>query len=66
MAMEITLLLKIAGIGMLVSVATQVLNRSGREDMATLVSVAGVVLALWMLVSEIAGLFSMVREVFGL
>ena len=66
MRVEITLLLKIAGIGMLVATATQVLSRSGREDMATLVSVAGVVLALWMLVTEIAGLFGMVREVFGL
>ena len=64
--MEVGLVLKIAGIGMLVAVASQVLSRSGREDMATLVSVAGVVLALLILVGEIASLFSLVQEVFGL
>ena len=64
--MDVGLVLKIAGIGMLVAVASQVLSRSGRDDMATLVSVAGVVLALLLLVGEIASLFSLVREVFGL
>ena len=64
--MDVGLVLKIAGIGMLVAVASQVLSRSGREDMATLVSVAGVVIALLLLVGEIASLFSLVREVFGL
>jgi stage III sporulation protein AC len=64
--MDVGLVLKIAGIGMLVAVASQVLSRSGREDMATLVSVAGVVLALLLLVGEIASLFSLVQEVFGL
>lgn len=64
--MDVGLVLKIAGIGMLVAVASQVLSRSGREDMATLVSVAGVVIALLLLVGEIASLFSLVQEVFGL
>ena len=44
--MEATIILKLAAIGILVAVAAQVLSRAGREDQATLVSLAGVALAL--------------------
>ncbi len=64
--MDITLLLKVAGIGMLVSVSCQILSKSGREEQATLVSIAGMVLVLMMLMGEIAALLSSVKSVFGL
>ena len=64
--MDISLIIKIAGIGILVAVASQVLSKSGREDMASLVSLAGVVLVLMMLIGEIGSLLTRVREVFGI
>lgn len=57
---------KIAAIGILVAVLSQVLERTGREDMATLTGVAGLVLALLMVVNVIAQLFSSVKSIFGL
>ena len=63
--MDIGLILKVAGVGILVSVACQILSRAGREEQATFVSIAGIVIVLAMLVGEIGALFETVREVFG-
>lgn len=63
--MDIGLILKVAGVGILVSVACQILSRAGREEQATFVSIAGIVIVLAMLVSEIGELFETVKEVFG-
>lgn len=64
--MDVTLILKIAGIGTLVSVIHQILSRYGREEQATLVAVSGVVLVLFLLVEEMSELFNTVRDLFGL
>ena len=64
--MDVSLVLKIAGIGVLVSVASQILSRSGREEQASLVSVAGVIIVLFMLVGEMGALFDSVRNIFGI
>ncbi|MBQ7290469.1 MAG: stage III sporulation protein AC [Clostridia bacterium] len=64
--MNIELILKVAGVGVLVTVAYQVLMKSGRDEQAMLVSVAGIIIVLFMLVNEIGGLFEAVRNVFGL
>ncbi len=63
--MDIGLILKVAGVGILVSVACQILSRSGREEQSMLVSLAGVIIVLALLVGEIGSLFATVREVFG-
>lgn len=63
--MDITLILKIAGVGVLVAAAAQILSRSGRDEQATLITVAGIVVVLMMLVGEIGRLFSSVRGIFG-
>ena len=63
--MEVGLILKVAGVGLLVSVATQILNKSGRDEQATLVTVAGIVVVLLMLVEQIGALFSLVYSTFG-
>ncbi len=64
--MEIELILKVAGVGMIVAILCQVLGKIGRDDQATMVSVAGIVIILLFLVDEIAELISALREVFGL
>jgi stage III sporulation protein AC len=64
--MDITLLLKIAGVGLLVSVVFQILTKSGRDEQAMLVSLAGVVIVLLMLVREIADLLTVIRGLFGI
>ncbi len=64
--MDIGFLLRIAGIGMLVSILCQVLSKSGREEQATMVSIGGIILVLLMLVEELSGLLDTVRSVFGL
>ena len=64
--MEISLLFKIVGIGMIVAVAHQILSKAGREEQATMVSLAGMVIVLLMLVDEIAALLTTIRSLFGL
>ena len=64
--MDVAVLLKIAGIGLLVSVAYQVLEKSGRSEQATLVSVGGIITVLVLLVQEIGGLLSTIRSIFGI
>ena len=64
--MEISLLLKIVGVGMIVAVAHQILCKAGREEQATMVSIAGMVIVLLMLVAEISRLFATIRTLFGL
>ncbi len=60
------LILKIAGLGIIVSAACTILQKSGRDEQATLVSIAGVVIVLLLIVSEIDALFTSVRSIFGL
>lgn len=64
--MEIELILKIAGVGVLVTVAYQILSKSGRDEQAMLVSIGGIVIVLLVLVGEIGGLFEKVKSIFGL
>ena len=64
--MDIGLIMKVAGIGMIVTVACQILSKAGRDEQATLVSITGIVIVLIMLVAEIGRLFDTVMEVFGL
>lgn len=64
--MDVDLIFKIAAIGILVSVLNQVLARSGRDEQATMTTLAGLVVVLMMVVQEIAELFQMVKVLFGL
>lgn len=64
--MDISLLLKIAGVSMLVAVTYQILQRSGREEQALLISLTGVIFILLILVGEIGDLLSKIRGIFGL
>ena len=64
MTMEIDLVFKIAAIGIIVSILNQVLTRSGRDEQATLTSLAGLVVMLMMLAPQIAELFDLVKSLF--
>ena len=64
--MEIDLIFKIAAIGIIVSILNQVLARSGREEQATMTSLAGLVVVLMMLVRQISDLFDLVKSLFSL
>ena len=64
MTMEIDLIFKIAAIGIIVSILNQVLSRSGREEQATMTSLAGLVVVLMMLTTKIAELFDLVKTLF--
>ena len=63
--LDIGLILKVAGVGILVSAAAQILSKSGREEQSMLVTVAGIIVVLIMLVGEIEKLFMLVCSVFG-
>lgn len=64
--MDAGLILKVAGVGLIVSVLYQVLSKTGRDEMAMLVSVTGIVIVLLMLVGEISTLLTTIRTLFGI
>ena len=64
--MDVDLIFRIAAIGILVSMLNQVLSRSGRDEQATMTTLAGLVVVLVMVVQEISDLFELVKNLFGL
>ncbi len=63
--LDIGIILKVAGVGILVSAAAQILSKSGRDEQSMLVTIAGIIVVLIMLVGEIEKLFELVCSVFG-
>ncbi|BBF41905.1 stage III sporulation protein AC [Lachnospiraceae bacterium KM106-2] len=64
--MDINLIFKIAAVGILVSVLSQVLKHSGRDEQAFLASLAGLILVLLWLIPYIAELFDTIKSLFAL
>lgn len=64
--MDVEIILKIAGIGILIAVVAQVLKQAGKEEMATMVTLAGLVVVLVMVVDMISQLFNTVGNLFYL
>lgn len=64
--MSINLIFKIAAVGILVSILSQVLKHSGREEQAFLTSLAGLILVLSWVLQAIYDLFSSIRQLFSL
>ena len=62
--MDSDLIFKIAAIGIIVSILNQVLSRSGREEQATMTTLAGLVVVLMILAQKIADLFELVKRLF--
>ena len=66
MTADIDIIFKIAGIGIAIAVLNQVLVKAGREEQAMMTTLAGLIVVLMMLISEISNLFDTVKSVFGL
>ena len=64
--MDVDMIFRIAAIGMIVAILNQLLVRSGREEQALLTTIAGLVVALMMIITQISDLFSTVKSTFGL
>ena len=63
---DVELIFKIAAIGIIVSILNQVLARSGRDEQATMTTIAGLVVVLIMVAQKIAELFDLVKQLFDL
>ena len=64
--MEVDLIFKIAAVGLLVAVLNILLSRSGRDEQALMVTIAGLVCVLVIVVREISELFQLIKNLFGL
>lgn len=62
---ELSLLLKVIGIGVLVAVSAQILGKTGRDEQVTWLTVAGIVVVFALLLGEISGIFDSVTRIFG-
>jgi stage III sporulation protein AC len=64
--MDISLIVRIAGIGLLVSVTTQLLSKSGRDEQSMMVTLAGILVVLGLLIGKVGELFDQIMTLFGL
>ncbi len=64
--MGVELIFRIAGIGLIVAIAVQVLKQTGRDEIGMLVGLAGLILALMLVINELVTLFSSMRSLFSL
>lgn len=62
--MEIGFILKIAGVGIIVAVLNQVLSKTGRDDYALLMVIAGIIVVLLILIPQFTSLADMVKDIF--
>lgn len=63
--MDVELIFKIAAVGIIVAVLTQLLIRSGREEQAMLTSLAGLIVVLTLIITQISTLFNTIKQLFG-
>ena len=63
--MDVELIFKIAALGIIVAVLCQVLIRSGREEQAMLTTLAGLIVVLTLIVTQISALFNTIKQLFG-
>ena len=64
--MDVELIMQVAGVGLLLAVTCQILSKSGRDDQAMLLSIAGIVVVLIMLIGKVGDLINVVRQTFGI
>ena len=64
--MQIDIIFKIAAIGIILTVITQILKKSNNEDIATLVSLAGLVIVLTLVINMVSELFETIKNIFYL
>lgn len=64
--MDVELILKVAGVGMIITVVCQIMSKVGKDEQSALVSLAGTVIILLLLAEEIGKLIASLRTIFGL
>ena len=64
--MDIDLILKVAGVGMIITVICQVMSKAGKEEQSGMVSLAGTVIILILIAERVGDLVMTLRNVFGL
>ncbi|MGL6105377.1 stage III sporulation protein AC [Romboutsia sp.] len=64
--MDISLIIKVAGVGILISILNMLLEKTDRKDWASLTTLAGVIIVLGMVLTEMGDLFNTVRTMFQL
>lgn len=64
--MDVDLIFKIAAVGILVAVLNMLLSRSGRDEQALMVNIAGLIVVLIVIIKEISGLFDLIKNLFDL
>lgn len=64
--MNVDLIFQVAGVGIIVAVLNQLLSRAGRDEQALLVTIAGLIVVLFIITREIGDLFDTVKRIFGL
>jgi stage III sporulation protein AC len=64
--MEVDLILKAAGIGMIVTVVCQIMSRAGKDEQSNMVSIAAMVVILLLVVEKLGGMVGSIRDIFGL
>lgn len=64
--MDISIIFKIAAVGIIVTIICQILKKSERDEIATLVSLVGLIIVLTVVISMIADLFTQIRTLFDL
>ena len=64
--MDISLIIKVAGVGILISILNMLLEKADRKDWATFTTLAGVIIVLSMVLTEISALFTTVKTMFQL
>ena len=64
--MDVDMIFKVAAIGIIVAVLNQILTRSGREEQAMLTTLAGLIVVLMMIITQISTLFDTIKSLFEL
>ncbi len=64
--MDPSIILKIAGIGLLTAVSCQILTKSGKDEQSVLLSVAAIIIVFIMIIDKAGALFTMLKNVFGI
>ena len=64
--MELIDVLKIVGVALIISVSCQILSKYGREEQASLVSVSGIIIVVFMIITQFSSLINEIKSTFGL
>lgn len=64
--MDVDIIMKVAGVGMIVAVVCQILSKAGRDEQSTMVSITGIVIILLLVVEEMGVLMESLRRIFGI